>query len=278
MVKKPDNIEEPEQLRPAIIRGKGTTDSERYLASVADRSFLNLWSYPSPYRDQGIEGAGDGKEVCDLLVVCGEHIIIFSEKTVSWPSGSSEIAWRRWSKSAIRDALKQIKGAERWISEHSDRIFLDRRCTVPFPIDIPPPDSRKIHRIVVANGAVDACRTFLKSTLGSLFIDPSVLGDAHWPKDDAQIKPFQVGDIDPDGPLVHVFNEAAFDIVMRELDTITDLTDYLTAKERFVRSGKLIAAEGEENLVAYYSIRVNSDGFHDFVMDHSDKAVALDAW
>jgi hypothetical protein len=277
MVKTPFNIKEPEQLRPAIIRGKGTTDSERYLASVADRSFLNLWSYPSPYRNQGIEGEGDGKEVCDLLVICGQHIIIFSEKTVSWPSGSSEIAWRRWSKNAIRDALKQIKGAERWISEHPDRIFLDRRCKVPFPIDIPPPERRKIHRIVVANGAVGACRDSLKSTFGSLIIDPSILGDAHWPDDDAQIKPFKVGDIDPDGPLVHVFNEAAFDIVMSELDTITDLADYLTAKERFIRSGKLIKAAGEENLVAYYSIRVNSDGFHDFVLDNADKAVTLDA-
>jgi hypothetical protein len=80
--KKPPKINEPEQLRPAIIKAEGSTEGERYLARIAERSFLNLWSYPAPYRDQKQHGVGDGKELCDLLVVCGDHIIIFSEKTI----------------------------------------------------------------------------------------------------------------------------------------------------------------------------------------------------
>ena len=101
-------------------KAEGVTPSERYLAKLAERSFLNLWSYPNPFRDQRQGIHGDGKEICDLLVVCGAYIIIFSEKTVSWPNGDLNIAWSRWVKRAIRNAAKQAAGAERWITDQPD--------------------------------------------------------------------------------------------------------------------------------------------------------------
>lgn len=276
MFKKPSNIGEPDELRPAVIKEKGSTVSERYLAQIAERSFLNLWSYPTPYRDQRTGGSGDGKELCDLLVVCGDHVIIFSEKTISWPSGATPIAWRRWSKNAIRDAVKQIKGAERWLDQQPERIFIDRHCKYPFPIALPSVENRKIHRIVVASGAAAACKDFLGRASGSLIIDPSIVGEAHWPRDEAMIRPFRVGDIDPHGPLVHVFDETALNVVMSELDTVTDFTEYLTKKEAFVRSGKLRQAEGEENLVAYFAVRVNDQGLHDFTVPPEQETIAID--
>ena len=76
--------------------------------------------------------------------------------------------------------------------------------------------------------------------------------------------PFVVGDVDPNGPFVNVLDEATFEIVLGELDTITDLTDYLSKKERLIRSGQLVSAAGEEELVAYYMTHMNSSGEHDF--------------
>ena len=94
-----------------ITKGVGLTPTERYLARLAERSFLNLWSYPNPYRDQGQRGVGDGKELCDLLVVCGRDIIIFSEKNIGWPSSPDvKTAWRRWAKRALLDATRQARG------------------------------------------------------------------------------------------------------------------------------------------------------------------------
>lgn len=243
---------------------------------MADRSFLNLWSYSSPYRDQKQGGIGDGKELCDLFVVCGEHIIIFSEKTIDWPSGDIETAWRRWAKRAIRDSSKQTKGAERWISDFPERLFLDRNCTVPFPIDLPPKEVRQVHRVVVANGSAKACRAHLPGSLGSLIIRPSVVGDRHWTGKNGDLEPFVVGDIDPDDSFVHVFNEAALDIVMAELDTISDFATYLTKKAAFIRSGQLTEAAGEENLLAYYAIRVNDEGDHDFVIEDGNAPLYID--
>jgi hypothetical protein len=143
--------------RPAIVRPIGSTASERYLAKLADRSFLNLWSYPNVFIDKRVRGKGDGKELCDLLVICGEHVLIFSDKTVEWPVGDDvNLSWRRWYRRAIEKSADQIRGAARWMAQFPDRIFLDRACTTPLPLRLPPLDRRKVHGIVVANGAADA--------------------------------------------------------------------------------------------------------------------------
>lgn len=244
------------------MRAEGGTPTERHLAQLAAKSFLNLWSYPTPFRNQKQSGKGDGKELCDLLVVCGQHVIIFSEKTITWPSGDVGLAWRRWAKRALRDSAKQAKGAERWIAEHPDRIFLDRNCTVPFPIGLPSPDSGLVHRVIVARGASEACKEFRGDPSGRIVIRPTILGSGHWSEN---AEPFAIGDIDPSGSFVHVIDEDALGIVMRELDTIRDFTDYLEKKASFVRSGRLLEAHGEENLLAYYAIRINEHGDHDFV-------------
>jgi hypothetical protein len=60
-----------------IVRGSGTTPSERYLAKLAAKTFLSLRSYPNLFIDKKEGNKGTGKELCDLLVICGDDIIIF---------------------------------------------------------------------------------------------------------------------------------------------------------------------------------------------------------
>jgi len=265
MVHKPNNVgDHIEQLRPAIIRSEGSTESEKYLANLADRSFLNLWSYPNPYRSQKLGGAGDGKEICDLLVVCDPHILVFSEKDITWTDKPVDVAWPRWCRRAIFDAATQLKGAERWINEFPDRIFLDKLCEVPFPLGFPPVVRRRMHRIIVARGARDACRKYFEGGLGTFVIKPDLKGRDHCTPGAETYAPFTIGDIDADGDFVHVFDEASLDIVMRELDTVSDFTEYLDKRATFLRSGHLERAHGEEDLLAYYAIRINEEGDHDF--------------
>lgn len=257
-----------DQLRPPIVRGEGVTDAERYLAKLGDKSFLNLWSYSSPHRDQRDNpDATQGKEICDLLVVCAPHIIIFSEKTLAWQADRPlDVAWPRWFRGAVWESVKQIRGAERWITEHPDRIFLDRECTTRLPLALPPVGERIIHRVVVAQGVSDAVRAHFGGGSGSLVIKPAIVGDRHFNTHihGTSVKPFVIGDIGPNEPFVHVLDETALDIVMRELDTISDFTAYLQKKEAFIRSGRLAKAEGEENLMAYYAVRNNENDEHDF--------------
>ena len=273
---KPSGIDERiEQFRPAIVKGEGVTESERYLAKLAEKSFLNLWSYPSPYRNQKNAGKGDGKELCDLLVVCDPHIIIFSEKTIKWPNGDLNTAWCRWAKS-LKKSADQAKGAERWITEFPERIFLDRECNNPFPIDFPDHDKRLVHRVLVAQGAAEACAQHLNVNSGSMIVNPSIKGKEHWASSENKMVPFCIGDIDPTGSFIHVFDEVALDIVMNELDTISDFTEYLGKRADFIRSGNLKQAHGEENLMAFYAVRINDEGDHDFDLSDEVPPITID--
>lgn len=253
-----------EQLRDPIPRSEGTTPSERFLARLADKTFLNLWSYPNPFRDQRVSGGADGKELCDLLVVCDPYVLIFSEKQIAWPDRPIDVAWPRWYRKAIDASVSQLRGAERWISEYPDRIFLDRQCTIRFPLAFPALAARRVHRVVVAHGAAEACRTYFKGGTGSFVIKPEIQGADHCDPASPRYSPFHVGDVDPASDFVHVLDEASLGTVLSELDTISDLTRYLDRRAAFLRSGHLDSVHGEEDLLAYYASRFNEDGEHDF--------------
>lgn len=91
---------------------RGVTYSERYLNHLAQRSFLSLWSYPNLYTDDGVRnGKGDGKELCDLMVVFDNHIIIFSDKHCAFPNHPSiDVSWERWFKRAVLKSSRQLFG------------------------------------------------------------------------------------------------------------------------------------------------------------------------
>lgn len=197
-----------------IVRAEGSTDSERYLKRLCDQTFLSLWSYPGIYRDQGLQQMEEGKEVCDLLVVFEDQIIIFSDKDCKFPdSGNIGVDWNRWFRRAILKSAKQAWGAERWINSHPDRLFLDRACKNQFPLELPDMETARFHLIVVAHDTSRRCRKEIGGS-GSLMIDSMVKGEAHYAAEVAGGWPFMVGDIDPNKTFVHVFDDTTFDIVM----------------------------------------------------------------
>lgn len=245
-----------------VVRSSGTTVSEQYLAQLAERSFLNLWSYPNLFIDKQPNGKGDGKELCDLLVVCGDHVLVFNDKTIAWPDVDNiELAWQRWFKRAVEKSAKQVLGAIRWIDQFPERIFLDAQCTTRLPLEFPPANRRKIHGIVVALGAGDACEKYFAGDSGSLLIFPGGEGSQN---PSSPFPPFTIGDLNPNGPFIHVLDDISLDIVMRELDTVVDFTSYLSKKEAFIRLGCLLGAHGEEELLAYYLTHMNTEDEHDF--------------
>ena len=181
----------PQRFQPQPP-GHGVTDAERYLKKLCDKTFLSLWSHAGIFRDQGKSGPGDGKELCDLLVVFDNHVIIFSDKDCRFPNkGNLALDWSRWFRRAVDDSARQIWGAERWIREHPDRLFFDRACTQKFPIDLPPPNQVKFHRVVVAHDASVRCRAELGGS-GSLILRPDIVGSQHTDTK-ADVVPFPLG-------------------------------------------------------------------------------------
>jgi len=253
----------------AILRkSDGTTDTEKYLAKLCQNTFLSMWSYPNIYRDQRERCAEkNGKEICDLLVVFENHLIIFSDKECSFPrSGNIQIDWSRWYRKAVKDSAVQIWGAERWILNYPKRVFLDKACLNKFPLPLPTIQEAKVHRVVVAHAASRECTAQMGGS-GSLMIVPGIIGDMHISGKSGECFPFAIGQINPQKGYVHVFDDTSLDIVMNTLDTISDFIVYLEKKEFVIASGKLGFAAGEEELLAYYLQHSDSDGNHDFVIE-----------
>lgn len=250
---------------PATVKkSSGLTASERYLESLCERNFLSFWSYPRPFRDQG-----GNKEICDLLVVMGDDVIIFSDKhCVLEPRSPLEVYWQRWFRAAVKGGAQQAWGAERWLRSHPDRVFLDPECTTPLPIEIPAPDVARYHLVVTVHGVSEACHAMFGGT-GSLMLRTDIRGLA------SHTEPFVIGDLDPARSFVHVFDDATLGFVMSSLDTTTDFLRYLTEKERLCRSGTVYAA-GEENLLAYYLTHLNDSGDHAFDFDEQPDLLSID--
>jgi hypothetical protein len=204
-----------------------------------------------------------------------DHIIIFSDKDCAFPdSGDLERDWCRWYRKAVDRSAKQVWGAERWIKAHPDRLFLDRACTRPFPIDLPDPNTARFHRIVVAHRASERCQRELGGS-GSLMIMPDVTGAQHCASAGDDGHPFTIGQINPAKGFVHVLDDTSLDILMNTLDTITDFVSYLVKKEEFVLGGRLGFAAGEEELLAHYLKYLTDGGEHDFVVPHDADSIGI---
>lgn len=253
------------------------TESERYLQDLCDRTFLSLWSHANVFRDQRIRGSRtDGKEICDLLVVFDNNIIMFSDKYCEFPdSGDLSRDWARWYRRAIIDSAKQLRGAERWIRQFPTRIYSDRACTQRFPIPLPNPLDTRFYRVVVAHGAAARCIQELGGS-GSLMIDHHGRAATSTYDADAIPDPFTIGKVGLGSDIVHVFDDTTIDIVLTKLDTISDFVSYLDKKERLLGSGVSILAAGEEDLLAYYLQHLNEEGEHDFTFRSSYNAIFLE--
>jgi hypothetical protein len=252
---------------PPLPRNEGATPSERFLNQLCDRSFLSLWSHPGLFRARG-------KELCDLLVVCGDDVVIFSDKRCRFPvTEDIELSWARWFRAAVAESVTQATRAVGWLRARPHEVYLDRKARRRFPLEIPKRDAARFHVVVVAHGVTAPCKALLGGS-GSLIIDNTLRGAA------AHTEPFVIGDITPDGPFVHVLTEATLEIVMNALDTITDFVQYLQRKERFLRGERRIAAAGEEDLLGFFLKDVGSDQQHDFVFPAhvGDIVIAEGSW
>src|SRR6266516_474320 len=132
----------------------GFTNEERFLNNLARKSFLRFWSWPNLFRDQRNRGCkGDGKELCDLVVVFGNDVLLFSDKKIKFNTAKPlNIAWARWAREAIGESVKQIFGAKRWLVNYQDRIFLNKECSERLPLELPKENQVTFHFIVVCHG------------------------------------------------------------------------------------------------------------------------------
>lgn len=222
----------------------GVTPTERFLADLCSRSFLRLWSYANPFKD-------DGHEFCDVLAVFENHVFIFFDREKQLADLTQDedpqTRWDRWKRGTIDKQITTARGAERYLRS-GRRIYLDAKKTKEFPIKFDM-DTIIVHKIIVAHGAVEACKNFSDSNIyGSLALS---YGDSSGPSS----WPFMIH-LDRHDP-VHVFDSHNLPIVLGELDTIKDFSDYLDAKVRAIATYNMLGYCGEEDLLAHYLLNLD---------------------
>jgi len=251
-----------------IERSDGINKSERYLKQLCDQTFHSLWSYPGVYSNEGLDRNKQGKEVCDLLVIFENHIVIFSDKDCQFPnSGNLAVDWNRWFNKSIKKSIQQLWGAEKWMRRYPEHLFLDKLCNQPFPLYIPNIETAKFHLIAVAHNSSERCRQELGGN-GNLRIQTSAKETSNCIASKNGF-PFCIGDTDPDRTFVHILDDISLDCVLDTLNTVSDFVAYLSKKEKLFRSGLQISAASELELLAYYHKFINDDKERDFLILHN---------
>ena len=188
---------------------QGLTDSEEFVNSISQRAFLELWTHPNPKGKKR-------KELCDCLIVCGNHIVIISVKYITYKDTGDKVGWERWIKDAIDKSASQIWGAERWLNTSESFERHDGRV-----VGLPPIKQRIYHRVSVSLG-------------GKREI------------------PTKAGDLGHG--IVHVCDEYSLGVVFGLLDTITDFVNFLSGVESIISNDTRIifAGGGLDDFVAIY--------------------------
>lgn len=219
-----------------IRKSNGSTPTERLLANFCENTFLKLWSYANPYKD-------DHDELCDLLAVFDNHVFVFFDRMNQTfeKRGDVLLSWNRWKKKTIDSQIRTAHGAEKYLRSGRG-IYLEKILKTPFPISIDR-NNMTVHKIIVAHGAKDACKQYgPENVYGSLAIEYADGGE------NVNV-PFFIR-IDRNNP-VHVFDTHNLPIIFGELDTFFDFTAYLDAKYEAIKSSMIVYC-GEEDLLAHY--------------------------
>lgn len=162
-------------------------------------------------------GPKQGKELADALIVSGEDIVLISVKDRNVkPSGDLHVDAARWYRDAVAGSVKQLRGAHRALSRMGE---VRRRDNPEVTLGLPAPGKRRLHFVAVALGGDDLVTT----------------------------RPEQ-----HDFGLVHVFDRSTFEVVLSELDTVTDFVTYLRAKEILLAGSEVVLEDGEWDLLAVY--------------------------
>ena len=228
-----------------IQKSEGFTDTERFLANLCESTFLKLWSYPNPFKD-------DAHELCDLIAVFENEVFVFFDREKHFEFNENKepkTLWDRWKRKVIDNQVRTAKGAERYLRS-SRKIFIDNKLEQELPVQIDP-STATYHKIIVAHGAAEACKNFSEDNIsGSLAISYST-GNIAPPF------PFFVS-LDRSDP-VHVLDTNTLPLIMQELDTISDFSRYLRTKLEAISRYDFLTYCGEEDLLAHYLLNFDEE-------------------
>ena len=156
---------------------------------------------------------GNRKEICDLLILFKNIAIIISVKSYFLHGN-----YTRYRKKVVNKSSNQLYGAERNYF-NNNKFF-----TVKHPdrglVEINPTLYDEIYLITLNTGE--------------------------------QFENYELFDSSPGKKLVSVINKATFDVILKELDTIADLVEYLKEREQLLKVDGIQVSGREKDLLGIF--------------------------
>lgn len=185
-------------MKEKLKGDKGEDAVERIISNT----FLKYWCYPGP-KDE----LGTNKEICDLLILFEESVIIIEVKNYEFKGN-----YERYFNKTIKKAISQVKGAERKLFNSNRKLSFTHslRGTTTFN----PKEYKTIHRLIVNLSTVPQ------------FYQAAVTSNEKF---------------------IHIFNWFGFLKVIYALNAIPDYIEYLIEREKAFKNKSLVLLFGEEN-------------------------------
>lgn len=178
-------------------------EGEEAVNKIAFETYLKYWCYPNP-KDE----LGNKNEICDLLIIFQNHLIIISIKNYSF-NGDYE----RYFRSTLKKAISQIHGAERKLLNTNNNNRFNHPETGAFYFS--PENYDSVHRLIINLNTVP-------------LFHPGGL-------------------ITKNNEFAHIFNWNSFLGIVTELNTIPDFIEYLKEREFTFKYTEFVMMLGEEN-------------------------------
>jgi len=187
---------------------KGRT-GENIVQEIANGSYLKYWCFPNPEDE-----AGDKKELCDLIILFDDTLILVEVKNYEFDSD-----YEKYKKKVVQKASNQLFGAQRKLLESGRSIVVKHPERGAFVIE--KEEIQNTHRIAVSVGSSFQHYEF-------------------------------VNEVENKG-LINIWNKDTVQTIFNELDTIPDLIDYLKEREKLFATAKDRFIEcSEEDFLAVF--------------------------
>lgn len=239
---------------------KEITSGEQNLNMLLQNIFGDLFVFSNPFLKKG-------EELCDILIIYRNHIIIFSDKESQNKTAKDLYkAWGSFYKKNIEKSDKQLIEANKAIkNEISKRqvVFINERDeNEAIAIDLS--GEIKIHLISILSGI----KTFKKYGEASFFMnkndslsidqtDYQSSLDKQYRRGTDKILSISNKHIEEGNSFIHTLDSISFENVCNYFNTPLDFIEYIVFREGFIKDNKEVkyVISSEMDLVAAYFLK-----------------------
>ncbi len=220
---------------------EGLNESETIVYDLLCRVFTSISVFANTIK-------ADGRELCDVLVRLHDRAFLISVRDRKFNNANvASVEWARWSRETIGDKIKSLTKGARYLRSGENVVFLDPARTRELPPWIPRDRPQKIHKIIVGFSIPASISDHKLGDEKTLRLQ--LIGEHNH---DTQ---FTLGVVKSENEVVHVFNIEALRLVTMFADTPVEFDEYLCWREEVVAERNVLFANGEEDLVAAWTLK-----------------------